>query len=1262
MPFLLPAAASAIAAAAPTVAAASAAAAVPSITATLSSVAMNLAMNVAVSAAMSALQPQVGSAGRTMEWTLDPDGAIPFAFGRVGVAGSVVYRKTFGPDKMYLGVVSVLSGAGPIRSFQTFRGDEEFVTFDGAGRAISSQWVGEMWRTTRLGTQPDTALPVPIGLKTGGPPFGWTASHRLSGKACTLLVMGENSKRSAYTQGEVKPLDVIEGLFCWDPRQDSTYPGGFGPCRLSDPSTWPWVENPILFGLKWALGLWEGPIGKGAPQVDHQVGGIGAKLAGIDVGAFVAAANVSDANGWTSAAYPTTADDKAQVLDAFLQAGGAIYAQRAGKISCIQRAAPRASVATITARDVAGAIEIDTAASRIDRINTLRPRFWSEAHRWQMTAVEEVTAEAWRIEDGGVRPRGIDYPYVTDKDQVAQLAALQIANTREGIAGVIPLKPHLQRIRPGDAFTIDEPGFVLNGQKCLCLKTDYDPVTTIVRVTFVSETDAKYAFALGQTGTPPPPAVLVPFDPTVTPPQPGEWVLTSELLTDNGATVPALVLTGEVDNARAQSVIFEFQPVDPDNPTAPWADLWTGAGTEDPTVERKEITGLTPTPYWAAVSYRVGGNLSSRLVLGPVTAGAVVTPPAPAPAKVPGTPGLTIFTSIQPDGTEVSALSGSWTAVAEATTYDIEIDDGVAAWTESRGTASIKNLRVATGRTYRIRVKASNRDGVRSTVWSNWSASVAAGGDSAGPGLISGPSIVALARRLVLGWTNPADADYSHLRMYRNVSGTAPTPADLYAVRVEGSTWTDTNVTAGVRYYYTAEPVDRSGNVGAQTYLGSAIPSYISTGGGDVLPTDPTLVTSVGTAALVAGQGTLATRNSVTAAMMPLLSSENDFTDEDFDSTLIVPASGASFDTSAETTATMGIKRSLKSPVGNGSLTPSQAQLNGLATTNLIPVTPGQSVRFNVRSLIKAGFTGLLRSFRYFVGPNGTTIGGATIDTIVDRRGVAQASTQVYDTETAPLLVPAGASHCYFVFFVDWSGSQANAGYALVGKPRLRRIADFGGLATDAVRLGTGGNVRQSNGTTQVTDATAITALGVAALVAGQGPLTTLVPPSYASDAAAIAAGRPAGFVYLNTTTGQQQSIGTSASASTVKLVSSSAGGASAGPSTPFAAVGNTRLRLAGTLNGGTLNGPANWTGEARLREVNAGGTTTHGPVSFTVTNSGLDLGGGVYASDGGAFAADFIGTRTGAVTYFVDIVRTGGATFNAGATIAASIDVTPIT
>lgn len=620
MAFALPAAAVSVAAVAPAVAAKAA------FVGALKTAAFSALTNLAISTALSAFQPSVGGAsGRTFEFVIDPDGPIPFAAGQVGVSGSVVHRDTFGPDLMYYGIPAVLSGAGPITSVVEFKADEEVVTFDGTGKAVTSQYANELWFKWLPGDQPSAALVSPSGLKNGVTLPGWTANHKLSGKACFMIVMGENSKQTAFPTGEIKPLITLQGLKVYDPRLDSTYLGGSGSCRLDNPATWVYSENPLLWALKWCLGLWEGPTLKGAPahgsSTDYQVGGIGSKLAGIDVGAFVAAANIADANGWKVSAYPNTDDDKHQVLEAFLQAGGCVYAQRAGKISVIQRAAVRPSIVTVSAADTAGPIEIDTAASRIDRINTIRPRFWSPDHSWQMTAMPEITVPDYVTDDGGKRTRGIDYPFVSNATQAGQLAALMIANTREAIAGVIPLKPHLQRIRPGDAFTITEPGFVLSGLKCLCLNTEYDPNTGVVRVSFVSETDGKYAYAMGLSPTPPEPQVLTPNDYTVTAPTTDEWEFTAETLTASGAAVPALIFSGAVDSPMAEQVIFEYRPVD--DPEREWA----GAGVEDPNVTRKEVTSVTSdTEYEGAVSYRIGNRYSARLILGPVTAGTFVAP------------------------------------------------------------------------------------------------------------------------------------------------------------------------------------------------------------------------------------------------------------------------------------------------------------------------------------------------------------------------------------------------------------------------------------------------------------------------------------------------------------------------------------------------------------------------------------------------------------------------------------------------------------
>jgi len=113
-----------------------------------------------------------------------------------------------------------------------------------------------------------------------------------------------------------------------------------------------------------------------------------------------------------------------------------------------------------------------------------------------------VTSSAYVTEDGGItRSRGVDYPYVPDKDQAAQLAYYDIADNRERFSGTVPLMPHLRRIQPGDCFTFSEPGFLLDGIKAKCLRRSVDPMSLQVTVTWRQETDAKHTAAAAVTGS-----------------------------------------------------------------------------------------------------------------------------------------------------------------------------------------------------------------------------------------------------------------------------------------------------------------------------------------------------------------------------------------------------------------------------------------------------------------------------------------------------------------------------------------------------------------------------------------------------------------------------------------------------------------------------------------------------------------------------------------------------------------------------------------
>jgi hypothetical protein len=118
-----------------------------------------------------------------------------------------------------------------------------------------------------------------------------------------------------------------------------------------------------------------------------------------------------------------------------------------------------------------------------------------------------------------------------------------------------------------------------------------------------------------------------PTPPDVGSPSGAAWALAAVTLTGSGASVPALEITGAAsDDDHVEVIIFEYwksdgviNPVtDPDDPT------WTVHGRLPPTTTKVDITAIEPTAtYYGAVTYVVSGFTGDRLVLGPVTAGAL---------------------------------------------------------------------------------------------------------------------------------------------------------------------------------------------------------------------------------------------------------------------------------------------------------------------------------------------------------------------------------------------------------------------------------------------------------------------------------------------------------------------------------------------------------------------------------------------------------------------------------------------------------------
>jgi hypothetical protein len=101
-----------------------------------------------------------------------------------------------------------------------------------------------------------TAEPLPDVVLDHGP--GWTAADQ--GKSgCDVLVCyfrdPPNAKKPAWPGGRPRFGFVLKGKRCYDPRKDDTVPGGVGPHRWDDPTTWEWSENAIVCWYNFERGV-----------------------------------------------------------------------------------------------------------------------------------------------------------------------------------------------------------------------------------------------------------------------------------------------------------------------------------------------------------------------------------------------------------------------------------------------------------------------------------------------------------------------------------------------------------------------------------------------------------------------------------------------------------------------------------------------------------------------------------------------------------------------------------------------------------------------------------------------------------------------------------------------------------------------------------------------------------------------------------------------------------------------------------------------
>lgn len=427
---------------------------------------------------------------------------MPYLMGLAFSAGVQVVDEGYGGkvgkvDNPYSFTGVVHSCCGPCDGIDSYLVDWNEVSISGG--AASGYYANFLYVMSQLGLRPEPGVLTPQWV--GCP--NWGSDYKLSSMFATGWSMKFDKKGKVFAAGQ-PPFGIVgRGVWAYDPRLDSTFPGGSGPQRVDDESTWAYTRNPALHAGTYAYGRWvNGKLVFGVDLGDT-----------VNFGAIAAWANLCDANGWTVNGTIYEPGDRWNNLKKICLAGGGEPILAGGEITFSWHA-PRIALDTIRADDLApGPLGSTAGRGWTDRINTLRPKFRSPAHQWSDTPADAVKVPEFVTADGEEKSEEYVLELVTDVDQGAELSLYEIWKRREAGPFTVTVGPRLQAYRPGDVLTLPVELELWPVEiDALIVSRSNDPATGYSTLELEGETPAKHAAALGATGS---------VSDPVTPPAPG---------------------------------------------------------------------------------------------------------------------------------------------------------------------------------------------------------------------------------------------------------------------------------------------------------------------------------------------------------------------------------------------------------------------------------------------------------------------------------------------------------------------------------------------------------------------------------------------------------------------------------------------------------------------------------------------------------------------------------------------------------------------
>lgn len=338
----------------------------------------------------------------------------------------------------------------------------------------SGTYAGKAWIRRYLGTSGQAADYILDTAFTA-----WTSNHR--GRGNTYIALQFEVDEDVYKAGVPQVSCIAKGKICYDARLDSS-PG-------NDPTNATYrvyTTNPANILADYLI---DTDVGCKVPS------------AKIDWDLVVAAANICDEDVLIPPASPTT-EQKRYTCNVMLEEA-ANEAERRANIAILVGAmmgsfgfrggkyrmyagAAASSAFTLTESDLVGPVSMPTEIPAERKYNYVSGRFLDAARNYQQLPFEPRSNSAYETNDGGRKPREVEYPACTSQYEAQRNAIITLKRSRRKLEITGTWGMSAYRIRPGDVGTITLAEWGLSSQLVRCQTWKVLPNFTI-EASFIEE-------------------------------------------------------------------------------------------------------------------------------------------------------------------------------------------------------------------------------------------------------------------------------------------------------------------------------------------------------------------------------------------------------------------------------------------------------------------------------------------------------------------------------------------------------------------------------------------------------------------------------------------------------------------------------------------------------------------------------------------------------------------------------------------------------